>query len=325
MQRNYLKIGGTPSLLEKKDFELIFKTISLNFSVAKNAEITIEANPDDLTKEKLRIFKTFGINRLSIGIQTFDDENLKFLNRVHSSIEAENSVKMAQDLGIHNISCDLIYAIPAENHSVFEKDLEKIISLTIPHISAYCLTIEPKTVFGNWLKTSKLAAIDDDFAAKEFEILTKTLAENDFEQYEISNFCKSEMYSKHNTSYWQRQEYLGVGPSAHSYNYKCRQYNIANNAKYIQSIQEKKIPFEIEILTPFEEVNDYIMTTLRTKWGFDLSEIKKIVGESWQQENSKILEKYLNTKLLSLDNQRVMITQSGKLFADKIASDLFLV
>ncbi|MFC0183923.1 radical SAM family heme chaperone HemW [Pseudarcicella hirudinis] len=228
--------GGTPSILNEEDLAMIFETISHHFNIKKDAEITLEANPDDLTKEKLQLFKKYQINRLSIGIQSFNENHLKSLNRVHNAHEAESCVKYSQDLGIENISIDLIYAIPAPDHLIWEDDLAKATSLGINHISAYSLTIEPQTVFGKWLKQGKIQAIDDEFAARQFEMLIDTLAAKGYEQYEISNFASESLYSRHNTSYWKQEEYLGVGPSAHSFNGSSRQYNISNNALYVKSI-----------------------------------------------------------------------------------------
>lgn len=330
--------GGTPSLLNINELYDIFQTIYKHFTVAEDAEITLEANPDDITKEKLQIFQRFGINRLSIGIQTFDAANLKFLNRIHTSIQAEDSVKLSQDVGIDNITIDLIYAInPLETlpkkdrknalggHSIWHSDLGKAIELNVPHISAYCLTIEEKTVFGNWQKKNKISPIDDRFSAEQFEMLLNSLESVGYEQYEISNFARNEAYSRHNTSYWKRHEYLGVGPSAHSYNGFSRQFNISNNPKYIEAINQNRVPCQIEELTAEEKVNDYLMTGLRTKWGCEISEIEKLVEKRWEIENEKILAKYLDKQMLVLDNQVLTLTRKGKFFADRIASDLFLV
>lgn len=340
--------GGTPSLLNLNELYDIFQTIYKHFTVAEDAEITLEANPDDITKDKLQIFQRFGINRLSIGIQTFDAANLKFLNRIHTSLQAEESVKLSQDIGIDNITIDLIYSInpletsskrignskklprlrgegSGEVHSIWHSDLEKAIELNVPHISAYCLTIEEKTVFGNWQKKNKISPIDDRFSSEQFEILLNSLELVGYEQYEISNFARNGAYSRHNTSYWKRHEYLGIGPSAHSYNGFSRQFNISNNPKYIEAISQNRIPCQIEELTAEEKVNDYLMTGLRTKWGCEISEIEKLVDKRWEAENGKILNKYLEEQMLALNNQVLTLTRKGKFFADRIASDLFLV
>jgi oxygen-independent coproporphyrinogen III oxidase len=333
LQANYLKNhhldtiyfgGGTPSLLSQSEFSKIFETIAQFYTFDNSIEITVEANPDDLSRDKLLIFNSLGINRLSIGIQSFDKNNLQFLNRVHTEAEAKNCVKIAQDTGFENITIDLIYAV-STSHSIWQNDLDKALALNVPHISAYCLTIEPKTVFGKWEKTKKIQPIDETVASKQYNMLINALESADYEQYEISNFAKNGRYSKHNTSYWKGHEYLGVGPSAHSYNVLSRQYNVSNNTKYIKTVQENRIPCEIEILTLENRVNDYIMTSLRTKWGCDLSKIQTMAGDKWQIENGEILNEYLADKLIEKDNQIITITQKGKLFADRIASDLFLV
>jgi oxygen-independent coproporphyrinogen III oxidase len=339
LQANYLKNryldtiyfgGGTPSLLTHSEFNKIFQTITQFYSFDNNTEITVEANPDDLTRDKLLIFKDLGVNRLSIGIQSFDKNNLQFLNRIHNETEAENCVKFAQDAGFENITIDLIYGISLEGRTLsvaegWTRDLQKALSLNVPHISAYCLTIEPKTVFGKWEKTKKIQPIDESIASLHFDMLINNLESAGYEQYEISNFARNQQYSRHNTSYWKGHEYLGIGPSAHSYDGVSRQFNISNNAKYIKAIQENKIPFEIEILSLENRVNDYILTSLRTKWGCDLSKIEAMTGNKWQIENGEILNEYLIEKLIKKDNQIITLTQKGKLFADRIASDLFLV
>ena len=248
--------GGTPSLLDEPELDLLLSAINSQFDVSPNAEITLEANPDDLNPEKIRQLAGAGINRLSIGIQSFHEPHLKLLNRIHSASEAESCVKMAQDAGINNISIDLIYAIPAADHGILQSDMEKAFEMNIAHISAYCLTIEPQTAFGSWLKKKKIKPIDEEFAARQFEILVSSLSQNGYEQYEISNFARNEQYSRHNSSYWKQHSYLGVGPSAHSYNGVSREYNISNNAKYLASIQQNVIPSTYEKLTPEDRVNE---------------------------------------------------------------------
>jgi oxygen-independent coproporphyrinogen III oxidase len=317
--------GGTPSLLNEKELNQIFETIYQYFSVEKNAEITLEANPDDLNPENLKIFKNTGINRLSIGIQSFDENHLNYLHRAHTAAHAHNCVKLAQDLDFQNLTIDLIYAIPAANHQIWEHDLQTAIQLNIPHISAYCLTIESKTVFGNWLKNQKIKPIDEEFAAQQFEILLNTLKINDFEQYEISNFARHQQYSQHNSNYWKKGNYLGIGPSAHSYNGFSRQFNVANNAKYWQSIDNQTIPAEVELLTPINQANEYLMTGLRTKWGVDLQKIKVEYGFDLMDLQKKYLDKYLKINYLQIENNHLYLTESGKLLADEITADLFLV
>jgi oxygen-independent coproporphyrinogen III oxidase len=333
LQKNYLQDknletiyfgGGTPSLLEEADFILIFETIFKYFTIKPNAEITLEANPDDLTKEKLQLFKKYHINRLSIGIQSFHEPHLKSLHRIHTSQEAESCVKLSQDIGIQNLTIDLIYAIPSESHAIFELDLQKATALNTNHISAYCLTIEPKTVFGKWLKQGKIQVIDDDYAATQFDMLVSHLAQNAFEQYEISNFAKNEHYSRHNTSYWKQEEYLGIGPSAHSFNHVSRQYNVPNNTKYVKELQQNIVPAEVEILTFEDQVNEYLLTGLRSKWGCNIQKINALSNQLFQKQNASALEKQIREGFLIIENDTLLLTYQGKLFADRIASDLFI-
>ena len=316
--------GGTPSLLDESELDLLLSTIYAQFDVASDAEITLEANPDDLSKEKLEQLSKAGINRLSIGIQSFHEPHLKLLNRIHSAGEGENCVKTAQEAGIQNISIDLIYAIPAPDHSILLSDIQKAFELNISHISAYCLTIEPQTAFGSWLKKKKIKPIDEEFAASQFEILVGSLRENGFEQYEISNFARNQQYSRHNSSYWKQQPYLGVGPSAHSYNRVSREYNVSNNAKYLSSIQQDIIPASYELLS-FEDItNEYLLTGLRTKWGVKQDELNSLSNGRFLLQHTKELKKLADKELIVIDNGIILLTEAGKLFADRIASDLFI-
>ncbi|TLU94724.1 radical SAM family heme chaperone HemW [Dyadobacter sediminis] len=316
--------GGTPSLLTEPQLNSILNAVYKNFTVAPDAEITLEANPDDLDQEKTEQLKRAGINRLSIGIQSFHEPHLQFLNRVHSASEAGECVRIAQDSGITNISIDLIYAIPASDHSILLEDIRKASDLDVTHISAYCLTIEPQTIFGNWLKKNKIKPIDEEFAARQFEILVSSLAENGYEQYEISNFARIQQYSRHNSSYWKQRPYLGIGPSAHSYNGSSRQYNISNNAKYLQAIQNETIPATTEILTSADQTNEYILTGLRTKWGVKLEKLESLSQGIFTARNGKRLENMLTKGWIKKNDGFILLTEPGKLFADRIASDLFI-
>ncbi len=313
--------GGTPSLLSESEITLIFNTVTKYFSIENDAEITLEANPDDMPAgwKPLPL-----INRLSIGIQSFDQSHLQFLNRIHTANEAETSVKRAQDAGISNISIDLIYAIPAPNHSTWEQDLQKAIALQVPHISAYCLTIEPQTVFGKWLKTNKIAPIDDAFAAEQFQLLTDQLSANGLEQYEISNFAKEGWHSRHNSSYWMGEPYLGVGPSAHSFDGKnLRQFNVTNNTKYLQAIHNQQIPCEVEQLSNHDKANEYLLTSLRTKWGCSLAMFAQWGIDDFAQLKQREISAFRVQQWLYIENQTMYLTPAGKLFADKITSELF--
>jgi oxygen-independent coproporphyrinogen-3 oxidase len=316
--------GGTPSMLDEAELGLLLDTIRQHFSVDKDAEITLEANPDDLSADKLRQFYAAGINRLSIGIQSFHEPHLKFLNRIHSATEAGQCVKTAQDIGIQNISIDLIYAIPAESHAILRSDMQKAFELNISHISAYCLTIEPQTAFGSWLKKKKIQPIDEEFAARQFEILIKTLAENSYEQYEISNFARNGWYSRHNSSYWKQRPYLGVGPSAHSYNGSSREYNVSNNAQYLKAIQGNVIPATIEQLSVADQTNEYLLTGLRTKWGVSREKLELLSKGTFRMVHAEDLKRMTASGWIWEDSQSLYLTESGKLFADRIASDLFI-
>jgi len=316
--------GGTPSLLDTFELEFLMDTVRTHFNVNPNAEITLEANPDDLNPEKLVQLNKAGINRLSIGIQSFHEPHLKFLNRIHDSYEAGNCVKLAQDAGITNISIDLIYAIPAPDHSILQLDMQKAFDLNVSHISAYCLTIEPQTAFGSWLKKKKIKPIDEDFAAQQFELLIAGLAEKGFEQYEISNFARNGQYSKHNSSYWKQRPYLGIGPSAHSYNRVSREYNISNNAQYLTAIQQNTIPSTVEILSAADQTNEYLLTGLRTKWGCDLSTLSMLSENEFEKQNRAEISELAQKGWLYTDNGTILLTQAGKLFADRVASELFI-
>ncbi|WP_101359174.1 radical SAM family heme chaperone HemW [Raineya orbicola] len=316
--------GGTPSLLSKQDLEKIFEQIQRFFALTPQTEITLEANPDDLTLEKLHILRKVGINRLSIGVQSFHQPHLIFLHRSHTALQAENCVKIAQDVGFSNITIDLIYAIPAENHHIWEQDLQKALSLNVPHISAYCLTIEPRTVFGKKLEKRKMQPIDETFAREQMQILISTLTSAGFEHYEISNFARKGFYSKHNSNYWLGGEYLGIGASAHSYNGESRQYNIADNKSYIAEIFAGKIPATIEQLSPKEKLNEYLLTSLRTQWGAEKSRIQAL-EPNFFRENRDLLQRFEKQNLIFWNDERIYLTHEGKFFADQIAADLFWV
>ncbi|MBO3698882.1 radical SAM family heme chaperone HemW [Roseivirga sp. E12] len=316
--------GGTPSLLEGPHLKKLMRIIQHEYALSSNPEITIEANPDDLDKEKLSTFFDHGVNRLSIGVQSFNDDQLKWMNRQHSSSQAMDTFYLARQMGFENISLDLIYALPSENHDNWLRDLKMITTLRPEHISSYCLTIEPQTAFGNWLKKGKIKAIDEDFAADQFEILLEIMSKYGYEQYEISNFAQPGYESQHNSAYWKDEKYLGIGPSAHSYNGKFRKANVANNAKYLKGIEEGEIPFEVITLSLEDQVNEYILTSLRTKWGCDLSLLKAKYEVDLLAEQEHYLNKLAGKGLIFEDEGFLVLTDQGKLLADKIASDLFI-
>ncbi len=316
--------GGTPSMLDEPELHFLLETIHEHFRVAPDAEITLEANPDDLSVATLQMLAKAGINRLSIGIQSFHEPHLRFMNRAHSAVEAEQCVRLAQDAGIDNISIDLIYAIPSEDHAILLSDLSKAFTLNVPHISAYCLTIEPQTAFGSWLKKKKIRPIEEEYAAQQFEILVKSLGENGYEQYEISNFARNGRYSNHNSSYWKQHLYLGVGPSAHSYNGDSREYNVSNNAKYLEAIKKDIIPSTVETLSRADQTNEYLLTGLRTKWGVELQKLEKLSAGEFGLQASDELGKMTRKGWIREDSGILLLTQAGKLFADRIASELFI-
>ena len=317
--------GGTPSLLSAGELDFILNTIHRYHPVTPQPEITLEANPDDLTKEKISDIRTVGINRLSIGIQSFDDAILKKLNRAHLASDALLSVMRAQEAGIHNISIDLIYSIPEQSDAQLLDNLEKACQLKPTHISTYSLTIEEKTVFGRWNQKGKFLAMQEDQSAKQFELVMDQLIERGFEHYEISNFAQPGFYSQHNTSYWQQKKYLGIGPSAHSYNFVSRQFNIANNSKYIQAIASGTLPSEVEILSLKDKINEHIFTGLRTQWGVNLKYLKETLHFNITTELKEQLVKLQKLKLITLDEAQstLLLTREGKLVADQVAADLF--
>jgi oxygen-independent coproporphyrinogen-3 oxidase len=316
--------GGTPSLLSHQELSQVFETLHKEFNISSNAEITLEANPDDLDETTLLNLKKSGVNRLSIGIQSFNDDHLKYLNRIHSGKDAFECVRKAQRAGFDNISIDLIYGIPAANHDIWGNDLRTALKLSVQHISSYCLTIEPATVFGKWLKRNIITPIDEEMSARQFEILMETLHAHGFEHYEISNFSLPDFHSKHNCNYWNGKKYLGVGPGAHSYNGKERQFNVSNNPAYIKSIENGNIPATVEKLSEKDKINEYLITSLRTKWGCDLNLLKTKPEFDFLRQAAKI-KKMEFDKLLINNNGILILTDKGKLLADKIIYDLFLI
>ncbi|QDK80656.1 radical SAM family heme chaperone HemW [Spirosoma sp. KCTC 42546] len=320
--------GGTPSLLTEAELAQIFETIHTYFTVSPSAEITLEANPDDLSAEKLRMLRQY-VNRLSIGIQTFDEATLHWMNRAHTATEAENCVRLAREAGFENLSVDLIYGIPNRDQSRWQLDLQKIRALDVPHLSAYALTIEPDTAFGRWQQKGKLPPADEAIAAEQFEELTQALTQAGYAHYEISNFARSGQdqtvqYARHNTAYWQRKPYLGIGPSAHSYNGHSRQYNIANNVRYIADIRQGKLPAEVEELTIADQVNDYLLTGLRTQWGCSLTELNGLLRTDFENQQASDLAAMYASGWLIREGDRLRLTNAGKLFADRVAATLFV-
>jgi oxygen-independent coproporphyrinogen-3 oxidase len=314
--------GGTPSLLEGEEISKLINVITDLHSVSSGAEITLEANPDDLEPKKLNALKQTPVNRFSIGIQSFFDQDLTWMNRAHRSNEAESSVKRAQDAGFENITVDLIYGYPLLTDQKWKFNLDKVFQLQVPHASAYSMTVEPRTALASLIKNRKQAPMNEEQSSEQFMQLMEAMQGQGFEHYEISNFCKPGHYSRHNTNYWKGVKYLGIGPSAHSYDGQRRQWNIANNAKYIQAIEKKTIPAEIEILTEENRLNEYIMTSLRTQWGLNLGQLNSI-AKGASDSLLKQAEAFLNKGWIDQNDQTIYLTQTGKLYADHIASELF--
>ncbi|WP_282628303.1 radical SAM family heme chaperone HemW [Empedobacter sedimenti] len=317
--------GGTPSILTENELESIFNTISKNYSTSSIKEVTLEANPDDLSKEKLHFLKSTPINRFSIGVQSFFEEDLKLMNRAHNVQEAETSIKLAQDFGFDNITIDLIYGSTTTTNEMWMQNLQKAIELNVPHISSYALTVEEKTVLDHQIKKGITKPVDEDRQNKQFHILVDTLTNNDYVQYEISNFGKENYFSLHNSNYWKGIHYLGIGPSAHSYNGKSRAWNIANNAKYIQSIRDNNLPHEIEVLNEVDQFNEMIMIGLRTIYGIDLTrlntEFSQQLIDSFYQEINQLLKE----NLIEKKDNKIILKPEAKFFADGIASRLFYI
>ena len=314
--------GGTPSVLNPNQLKKILSKIHSTYNVSLKTEITIELNPDDITEEYLEQIYEIGINRLSIGLQSFSNEMLKLMNRRHNSEQAINSVKIAKKLGFKNISVDLIYGLPDTNVDFLKKELQNLIDLDIQHISAYHLTYEDKTVFKNYLKKGKLRELPDTESQKQFVYLTKFFEDNGFEQYEISNFAKNNLYSKHNSNYWFGVEYIGLGPSARSYNKDTRQWNIANVKKYIAEIESNNIFFEKEYLTVNDKYNEYLLTSLRTKWGVDLGFIKAQFGDTYLTYFISSVDKYVKLKYVYKQKNIVYLHKYYWFLSDKIISEL---
>ena len=315
--------GGTPSLLEKEELSKIIHTIRSMHEVS-DAEITLEANPDDLSKKKLDELKDAGINRLSIGIQSFRNDILSFFNRAHNADEAVRSIEDARAAGFNNISIDLIYGVPGQHNDAWMSGIESALLFKPEHISAYSLTIEEKTVFGKWKASNKLTPMNEETVAEQFEMLMDVLTKNGYDHYEISNFGLPGSHSRHNSNYWNRVKYLGVGPSAHSYDGKSRQFNVSNNSIYVRKIEDGEIPFEREVLTREDNINEYFFIGLRTNGGCDLEYLSKGYGFRLSDEQFRYIDQLVSLGKVSFDGRVLKLTNKGKLLADKIASDLFV-
>jgi len=316
--------GGTPSLLSIDELKEIIHNLEETFNIDQSAEITLEANPDDLNNGFLKGLRNTAINRLSIGIQSFNDDELQYVNRVHTAKEAIDSVKVSQDTGFDNLSLDLIYGIPNSTLDSWETNLKIIEEMKAAHLSAYSLTQEPNTAYDILVKKGKLQAPQDEKAVAQYEILQGFLPQLNMEQYEISNYAANEKYALHNTNYWRGVPYLGLGPSAHSFNGRSRQWNVSNLAKYLESIGEGAVKAEHEILSINDQWNELVMTGIRTKWGIDLDVLRSKFPQEWINDLLKEAQVFIKSgQLLKIDNSLVLSTK-GKLFADGIAASFFV-
>lgn len=316
--------GGTPSILQIEDLRFLIDEVYRNYKVVENPEITVEANPDDLTENRIIELSKNKVNRLSIGIQSFFEDDLKMMNRAHNAEEAKKCLETATQY-FDNISIDLIYGIPEMSNEKWLQNIETALSFGVPHISSYALTVEPKTALHSFIQKGIIPQPEDEVAQEHFHILVDKLSENGFIHYELSNFGKENYFSKNNSSYWLGKKYIGIGPSAHSYDGKNRGWNISNNSLYIKSIQENKLPIEIETLTKTDRYNEYIMTGLRTIWGISLDRIEQEFGKIYLDYLNQQATKFIEDHLLFIDNNILRTTKKGKFLSDGIASDLFLL
>lgn len=316
--------GGTPSILEIHDLRFLIDEVFANYKVVKNPEITVEANPDDLTETRIIELSQNKINRLSIGIQSFFEDDLKLMNRAHNSEEAKKCLEIATKY-FDNISIDLIYGVPNMSNEKWLQNIETALSFNVPHISSYALTVEPKTALHSFIQKGIIPPPDDEVAQEHFHLLVDKLEENGFIHYELSNFGKTTYFSKNNSSYWLGKKYIGIGPSAHSYNGISRSWNISNNTLYLKSIAENILPSETEVLTKTDRYNEYVMTGLRTIWGISLDTIEREFGPKYLEYLNQQSAKYIEDHLLFVDDTILRTTKIGKFLSDGIASDLFML
>jgi len=316
--------GGTPSLLTPQEINFILDTVYTHFTISDTPEITLEANPDDLTDAKILSLASSKINRLSIGIQSFFEEDLKLMNRAHNQKEALDCITKAKQY-FKNISIDLMYGIPQMSPQRWQENIEKALSLEVPHISCYVLTVEPKTALERFIKNGIIRPVDDAVAAQHHEVLVEKTAAVGYHNYEFSNFCIPGWESQSNSSYWKRKPYLGVGPSAHSYDVISRSWNVSNNALYIKSIEKGELPLTKEVLTTQNQYNEYIMTRLRTAGGVSMEEIGAFFGLKFQEYLKQNLQQHLALDLLFQEGDFIKATKKGKFLTDGIAADLFMI
>ena len=324
--------GGTPSLLSVKNIEDIINLLNKNYEIVSSPETTLEINPDTIDREKMSALKQLGINRMSVGIQSFHDDDLKYLGRRHDSRHAMQVLDDLKHSGFEKITLDLIYGMPTLTEEKWNKNLDIFFSTDFSHLSAYALTVEPKTILGQRIEKGDLQNISEDDAIRHYNILVERTKENGFEHYEISNFAKEGCRSQHNSIYWKDEKYLGLGASAHSYDGNSRQWNISNLTKYIQLVgdeetqrrRDAELFYEKEILSTEDKFNEYVMTSLRTSWGCDIRKMETDCGEKYAVHFLKNVKKYLDSGIMLIKNNNYILTDEGMLFADGIAADLFL-
>ncbi|SEL73207.1 radical SAM family heme chaperone HemW [Parapedobacter koreensis] len=316
--------GGTPSLLEAIDILQLIDEVAARFHIQPDAEITIEANPDDLSSTKLQALKKTPINRFSIGIQSFFEEDLRWMNRAHTADEAKQALQRVQDAGYTDITADLIYGYPLLTSGKWHDNIGRLLDFGIPHISAYSMTVEPQTALAAFIRKGKQSAMDEGQSAAQFEYLMEMLTANGYIHYEISNFARPGHYARHNSNYWKGIAYLGIGPSAHSFNGHSRQWNVSNNAKYIRALQAGVLPYDRESLSEQDKFNEYIMTALRTIWGIDLNHVEQVFGKDCRDALYSGLQPFMSNAAVVLTGSVATLTQNGKLLADHIAAELFV-
>lgn len=324
--------GGTPSLLSVKNIEEILELLNKNYEIISSPEITLEINPDTIDREKMSYLKQIGVNRMSVGIQSFDDDDLRYLGRRHDSKHAMQVLEDLKHTDFEKITLDLIYGMPTLTEEKWNKNLDIFFTTGITHLSAYALTVEPKTILGQRIEKGELQSVSEEETIRHYNILVERTKENDFEHYEISNFAKEGFRSQHNSIYWRDEKYLGLGPSAHSYDGNSRQWNISNLTKYIQLVGDEETQrrkdaesfYEKEILSTEDKFNEYVMTSLRTSWGCDIEKIERDYGKSYARHFLKNIKKYLENGEMLKENNTYFLSEDGKLFADGIAADLFL-
>ena len=318
--------GGTPSLLKATEIDQIINELSKLHNIESKAEITLEANPEDLNKQGyLSDLSASKVNRLSIGVQSFNDEDLRYMNRVHNAAEAEQALENSLNAGFKNLSVDLLYGTPSLSDQQWNDNIEKVMSMGIPHISAYCLTVEPKTALFDQIKKGKVKDVDEERASVHFQIAVDHLENQGYIHYEISSFCKEGFMAVHNTNYWKGKDYLGLGPSAHSYNQHSRGWNVSNNNDYIVKLNDGELPMTEEELSSSDKFNDYVMLSLRTKWGLSLEIVRENYGDEFAMRCEEEMLPHVSSGRVVVSDAIYCLTGKGKLFADKIASDLFIV